>query len=56
MSKKNNKKNVAEKSASKKEAILKTETKSHSPLRTLLAVAVVVIGGLAFYLNTCNST
>jgi len=50
MSKKNNKKNVAEKSASKKEAILKTETKSHSPLRTLLVVAVVVIGGLAFYL------
>ena len=50
MSKKNNKKNVAEKSASKKEAILKTEKKSHSPLRTLLVVAVVLIGGLAFYL------
>jgi len=50
MSKKNKKKNVAEKSASKKEAILKTETKSQSPLRTLLVVAVVVIGGLAFYL------
>ena len=50
MSKKNNKKNVAEKSASKKEAILKTETKSQSPLRTLLVVAVVVIGGLGFYL------
>ena len=41
---------VAEKSASKKEAILKSETKSQSPLRTLLVVAVVVIGGLAFYL------
>ena len=50
MSKKNNKKNVAEKSASKKEAILKTETRSQSPLRTLLVVAVVVIGGLGFYL------
>jgi uncharacterized membrane protein len=50
MSKKNKKNNVAEKSASKKEAILKTETKSQSPLRTLLVVAVVVIGGLAFYL------
>jgi uncharacterized membrane protein len=50
MSKKNKKKNVAEKSASKKEAILKTKTKSQSPLRTLLVVAVVVIGGLAFYL------
>jgi len=50
MSKKNKKKKVAEKSASKKEAILKTETKSQSPLRTLLVVAVVVIGGLAFYL------
>ena len=50
MSKKNKKNNVAEKSASKKEAILKSETKSQSPLRTLLVVAVVVIGGLAFYL------
>jgi uncharacterized membrane protein len=51
MSKNNKKKNnLAEKSASKKEAILKTETKSQSPLRTLLVVAVVVIGGLAFYL------
>lgn len=50
MSKKNKNKNVAEKSASKKEAILKSETKSQSPLRTLLVVAVVVVGGLAFYL------
>jgi uncharacterized membrane protein len=50
MSKNNKKKNVAEKSTSKKEAILKTETKSQSPLRTLLVVAVVVIGGVAFYL------
>ena len=50
MSKKHNKKNVAEKSAFKKEAILKSETKGQSPLRTLLVVAVVVIGGLAFYL------
>jgi uncharacterized membrane protein len=50
MSKNNKKKNVAEKSTSKKEAILKTEIKSQSPLRTLLVVAVVVIGGLAFYL------
>ena len=50
MSKNNQKKNVAAKSASKKEAILKSETKSQSPLRTLLVVAVVVIGGLAFYL------
>ena len=50
MSKNNKKKNVAEKSASKKEAILKTETKNQSPLRTLLVVAVVVVGGLAFYL------
>ena len=50
MSKKNKKKNVAEKSASKKEAILKSESKSQPPLRTLLVVAVVVIGGLAFYL------
>ena len=36
MSKKNNKKNVAEKSAAKKEAILKTETKSQSPRPFLL--------------------
>jgi uncharacterized membrane protein len=50
MSKKNKKNHVAEKSASKKEAILKKETKSQSPLRTLLVVAVVVVGGLAFYL------
>jgi uncharacterized membrane protein len=50
MSKNNKKKSVAEKSASKKEAILKTEKKSQSPLRTLVVVAVVVIGGLAFYL------
>jgi uncharacterized membrane protein len=50
MSKNNKKKSVAEKSASKKEAILKKETKSQSPLRTLVVVAVVVIGGLAFYL------
>jgi uncharacterized membrane protein len=50
MSKDNKKKSVAEKSASKKEAILKKETKSQSPLRTLVVVAVVVIGGLAFYL------
>jgi len=41
---------VAENSASKKEAVLKSETKSQSPLRTLLVVAVVVVGGLAFYL------
>ncbi len=47
MSKKN--KNVAEKSAAKKAAILKTEKKSQSPLRTLLVVAVVVAGGLIFY-------
>jgi len=50
MSKKNKKNNIAEKSASKREAILKTETKNQSPLRTLLVVAVVVVGGLAFYL------
>lgn len=50
MSKNNKKESVAEKSASKKEAILKKETKSQSPLRTLVVVAVVVIGGLAFYL------
>jgi uncharacterized membrane protein len=50
MSKNNKKKNVAERSASKKEAILKTGKKSQSPLRTLLVVVVVVIGGLAFYL------
>ena len=50
MSKNNQKKNVAAKSASKKEAILKSETKSQSPLRTLLVMAMVVIGGLAFYL------
>jgi uncharacterized membrane protein len=50
MSKNNKKENVVERSASKKEAILKTEKKSQSPLRTLVVVAVVVIGGLAFYL------
>ncbi len=50
MSKNNKKKDVVERSASKKEAILKTEKKSQSPLRTLVVVAVVVIGGLAFYL------
>ena len=50
MSKNTKKKNVAERSASKKEAILKTERKSQSPLRTLAVVAVVVIGGLVFYL------
>jgi uncharacterized membrane protein len=55
MSKNNKKKNVAERSASKKEAILKTEKKSQSPLRTLLVVAVVVIGGLAFYLSQTGS-
>ena len=42
-------KNVAEKSAAKKAAILKTEKKSQSPFRTLLVVAVVVAGGLIFY-------
>ena len=50
MSKNNKKENVVERSASKKEAILKSEKKSQSPLRTLVVVAVVVIGGLAFYL------
>ena len=50
MTKNNKKKDVAQRSASKKEAILKTEKKSQSPLRTLVVVAVVVIGGLAFYL------
>ena len=51
MSKNKTKKDVAERSAAKKEAILKTEKKSQSPLRTLAVVAVVVIGGLAFYLS-----
>ena len=51
MSKNKTKKDVAERSAAKKEAILKTEKKSQSPLRTLAVVAVVVIGGLVFYLS-----
>jgi uncharacterized membrane protein len=51
MSKNKEKKDVAQRSAAKKEAILKTEKKSQSPLRTLAVVAVVVIGGLAFYLS-----
>ena len=51
MSKNKKKKDVVERSAAKKEAILKTEKKSQSPLRTLAVVAVVVIGGLAFYLS-----
>ncbi len=50
MSKKNKNKNVAEKSAAKKAAVLKTEKKSQSPLRTALIVAVLVAGGLVFYL------
>ncbi|MGD8370122.1 MAG: DUF2318 domain-containing protein [Syntrophobacterales bacterium] len=50
MSRKNKKKNVVEKSASKKEAVLRTEKKNQSPLRTLLIVAIVVVGGLVFYL------
>lgn len=50
MSKKNKKKHLAERSASKKEAILKTDKKNQSPLRTILVVALVVLGGLAFYL------
>jgi uncharacterized membrane protein len=51
MSKNKKNKDVVERSAAKKEAILKTEKKSQSPLRTLAVVAVVVIGGLAFYLS-----
>ena len=47
---KNKKKNVAEKSASKREVVLNTEKKSQSPLRTLLVVGMVVAGGLIFYL------
>ena len=50
MSKNKTKKDVAERSAAKKEALLKTEKRSQSPLRTLAVVAVVVIGGLVFYL------
>ena len=52
---KNKKRNIAEKSASKKEAILKTEKKSQSPLRTLLVVAIVVAGGLVFYILQTGS-
>ena len=51
MSKNNKKKDVEEKSASKKAAILKKETKSQSPLKTLLVVAFVVAAGLIFYLS-----
>ena len=51
MSKNKTKKDVAERSAAKKEALLKTEKRSQSPLRTLAVVAVVVIGGLVFYLS-----
>jgi uncharacterized membrane protein len=51
MSKNKKKKDVVERSAAKKEAILKTEKKNQSPLRTLAVVAVVVIGGLAFYMS-----
>jgi uncharacterized membrane protein len=50
MSKKNKNNNAAEKSAAKKAAVLKTEKKSQSPLRTALVVAVLVAGGLVFYL------
>ena len=49
MSKKK-KKNVAEKSASKKEIVLNTKKQSQSPLRTLAVIAIVVGAGLAFYL------
>ncbi len=50
MSKKK-KPSVSDKSAAKKAAVLKTEKKSQSPLRTVLAVAVLVAGGLIFYLS-----
>ena len=50
MSQKKKKKNLAEKSASKKEIVLKTEKQSQSPFRTLAVIAVVVGAGLAFYL------
>jgi uncharacterized membrane protein len=49
MSKKS-KNNVATKSASKKAVILDSEKKGQSPLRTLLIVGLMVIGGLGLYL------
>jgi uncharacterized membrane protein len=52
---KKTKKSVAERSASKKEAVLGTEKKSQSPLRTLMVVAVVVAAGLIFYLFQTGS-
>jgi uncharacterized membrane protein len=47
---KKKKRSVSEKSAEKKAAVLKPEKKSQSPLRTMLVVAVLVAGGLMFYL------
>jgi uncharacterized membrane protein len=46
---------VSEKSAAKKAAVLEAEKKSQSPLRTMLVVAVVVAGGLIFYLSQSGS-
>ena len=48
MSKKK-KRSVTEKSATKKAAVLNTEKKNRSHLRTVLVVAVLVAGGLIFY-------
>lgn len=54
MSKKK-KKNIAEKSASKREIVLNTEKQNQSPLRTLAVIAVVVVAGLVFYLFQTGS-
>jgi uncharacterized membrane protein len=45
-----NKRTAVEKRAAKKAAVLKSEKKSKSALRTMLVLAVLVAGGLVFYL------
>jgi uncharacterized membrane protein len=47
---KKKKRSVSEKSAAKKAAVLDSEKKKHSPLKTMLVLAVLVGGGLVFYL------
>jgi uncharacterized membrane protein len=47
---KKRKSSASEKSAAKKAVILEPEKKKHSPFRTVLVLAVLVAGGLGFYL------
>jgi len=47
---KDNKRSAVEKRAAKKATVLKSGEKSQAPLRTVLVLAVLVAGGLVFYL------